>query len=371
MRGIDEAPQRLAAAGGDAAKFALTEKLVDGLKTRDELRALMIERGARDEDEKTFRQISFDDYLSHVKPAIAGDAVGIVVAEGEIIDGTAPAGTVGGLSTANLIRKARDDKDIKAVVLRVDSPGGSPFGSELVRRELELTRAAGKPVVVSMGNVAASGGYWISMTADEIIADEATITGSIGVFALLTTADQTLVKLGVHPAGVGTTWLSNAYDPRLPLDPRLSQLVQGGVEHAYRDFISKVAAARKTTPEKIDAIAQGRVWTGAQAKERGLVDTLGLFGDAVRSAATRAKLGDKPRIVYIERDPGKFAQFVNMLNAQVASLIGAAIDDRIGAFGVPPALVKSASRDLGWVTELVERRKPFAAVVHCLCGELR
>ncbi|MDQ6640826.1 MAG: signal peptide peptidase SppA, partial [Pseudomonadota bacterium] len=224
VRGIDEAPQRLAAAGGDAAKFALKERLGDALKTRDELRALMIERGAKDNDENTFRQIAFDDYLGHVKARVTGDAIGVVVAEGEIVDGTAPAGTIGGLSTANLIKKARDNKDVKALVLRVDSPGGSVFGSELVRRELEVTRAAGKPVVVSMGNVAASGGYWISTASDEIVADAATITGSIGVFALLPTADQTLAKLGVHPAGVGTTWLRNADDPRLPLDPRLADL---------------------------------------------------------------------------------------------------------------------------------------------------
>jgi protease-4 len=371
MRGIDEAPQRLAAVGGDAAKFALSEKLVDALKTRDELRALMIERGAKDEDEQTFRQISFDDYLAHVKPRLSGDAIGVVVAEGEIVDGMAPAGTVGGLSTANLIRKARDDKDVKALVLRVDSPGGSVFGSELVRRELELTRAAGKPVVVSMGNVAASGGYWISTASDEIVADAATITGSIGVFALLPSADQTLAKLGVHPAGIGTTWLRNADDPRLPLDPRLAQLVQTNVDHIYLDFTTKVAAARKTTPEKIDAVAQGRVWTGAQAKERGLVDTIGQFGDAVRSAAARAHLGDKPRVVYIEREPGKFAQLLNMLNARVSALVGATVDEHIGALGVPPALLRDVGRDLGWVAEIVERKKPFAAVVHCLCGELR
>ena len=371
MRGIDEAPQRLAAVGGDAAKFALAEKLVDALKTRDELRALMIERGAKDDDENTFRQISFDDYLGHVRPRVTGDAIGVVVAEGEIVDGQAPAGTIGGLSTANLIKKARDNKDVKALVLRVDSPGGSVFGSELVRRELEVTRAAGKPVVVSMGNTAASGGYWIATASDEIVADAATITGSIGVFALLPTADKTLAKLGVHPAGVATTWLRNADDPRLPLDPRLADLIQKSVDHTYLDFTTKVAAARKTTSDKIDAVAQGRVWTGAQAKERGLVDTIGQFGDAVRSAATRAKLGDKPRIVYIERDPGKFAQLVSMLNGQVASLIGAEIDARIGAVvGVAPQLVRGAARDLGWVAEIAERRKPFAAVVHCLCGEL-
>jgi protease IV len=371
MRGIDEAPQRLAAVGGDAAKFALAEKLVDALKTRDELRAMMIARGAKDDDENTFRQIGFDDYLGHVRPRLTGDAIGVVVAEGEIVDGTAPAGTIGGLSTANLIKKARDDKDVKALVLRVDSPGGSVFGSELVRRELEITRAAGKPVVVSMGNVAASGGYWIATASDEIVADAATITGSIGVFALRPTADRTLAMLGIHPAGVGTTWLRNADDPRLPLDPRLADLLQQTVDHTYLEFTSKVAEARKTTPDKIDAVAQGRVWTGAQAKERGLVDTVGQFNDAVRSAATRAKLGDKPRIVYIERDAGKFAQLVSMLNAQVASIVGAQLDARLGAVvGAAPALVHGAVRDLGWVAEIAERRKPFAAVVHCLCGEL-
>jgi protease-4 len=371
MRRIDEAPQRLAAAGGDAAKLALAEKLVDALKTRDELRALMIARGAKDDDDNTFRQISFDDYLGHVRQRVTGDAIGVVVAEGEIVDGSAPAGTIGGLSTANLIKKARDAKDVKALVLRVDSPGGSVFGSELVRRELEVTRAAGKPVVVSMGNTAASGGYWIATASDEIVADAATITGSIGVFALLPTADQTLAKLGIHPAGVATTWLRNADDPRLPLDPRLGDLIQKTVDHTYVEFTTKVAAARKTTPDKIDAVAQGRVWTGLQAKERGLVDTIGQFGDAVRSAATRAKLGDKPRIVYIERDAGKFAQFVSMLNAKVASLVGAEIEARIGAtVGVGPQLLRGAARDLGWVAEIVERRKPFAAVVHCLCGEL-
>jgi protease-4 len=371
-RGIDDAPARLAAAGGDAAKMALNEKLVDALKTRDELRQIMIERGAKDDDEQTFRQIAFDDYLGHVKTPLTGDAIGVVVAEGEIVDGQAPAGTVGGLSTAELIRRARDNKEVKALVLRVDSPGGSVFGSELVRRELELTRAAGKPVVVSMGNVAASGGYWISTASDEIVADAATITGSIGVFALLPTADQTLAKLGVHPAGVGTTWLNNADDPRLPLDPRLADIVQKTVDHTYADFTTKVAAARKTTQAKIDAIAQGRVWTGTQARERGLVDSVGLFADAVRSAATRAKLGDKPRLIYIEREPGKFAQIVNMLNTEVASLVGAQLDVRVGgAFGVAPSLVKDASRDLGWVADIAERRKPFAAIVHCFCGDLR
>jgi protease-4 len=233
-----------------------------------------------------------------------------------------------------------------------------------------MTRVAGKPVVVSMGNVAASGGYWISTASDEIFADAATITGSIGVFALLPSADKTFAKLGIHPAGVGTTWRFNADDPRLPLDPRLAELVQKYVDHTYVDFTTKVAAARKTTPDKIDAVAQGRVWTGTQAKERGLVDTIGMFGDAIRSAAKRANLGDKPRVVYIEREPGKFAQLLAMVNTQVAAAVGAEIDARVGsALGVAPAALRSATRDLGWVSDIVEHRKPFAAVVHCFCGE--
>ena len=367
MRGIDEAPQRLAAVGGDAAKFALAEKLIDALKTRDELRALMIERGAKDDDENTFRQISFDDYLGHVRPRFTGDAIGVVVAEGEIVDGPAPIGTVGGLSTANLIRRAREDKDVKALVLRVNSPGGSVFGSELVRRELELTRAAGKPVVVSMGDLAASGGYWIATASDEIIADPSTVTGSIGVIALLPNFSGTLDKLGVHSTTLATTWLRSAFDPRVPLDPRLADMIQRSVDHEYQSFIARVAQARKTTPDKIDGVAQGRVWSGAQALERGLIDRLGSYGDALRSAAERAKLGDDPRILYIERDPGAFARFVSLLNAEVARTFSASIDEKLGGIGLPASALAPTARDLGWLAGLLERRKPFDAVAHCLC----
>jgi protease-4 len=367
-RSIEEAPQRLAAVGGDTARMALAAKLVDALKTRDELRALMIERGAFDEEEKTFRQVSFAEYLGGIRQSVTGAAIGVVVAEGEIVDGQAPAGTIGGLSTANLIRKARDDKDIKAIVLRVNSPGGSTFGSELVRRELEVTRAAGKPVVVSMGDLAASGGYWISTASDEIIADPMTITGSIGVFALFPSFSKTLDKVGVHPNGVATTWLRNADDPRRPIDPRFTQLLQLSVDHTYVDFTSKVAAARKMTPEQADAVAQGRVWSGAQAKERGLVDSLGHLESAIESAARRAKLEDKPRVVYIERDAGRFARLVGLLNAEIAGWVGAGIGAGIGQLGVPPSLGRDALRELGWVSGMVERGKPFATVIHCLCG---
>ena len=367
MKSIDEAPERLQAVNGDRAKLALADKAVDGLKTRDELRALMISRGVEDLEHKTFRQTSFDEYLARLRPRLTGDAIGVVVAEGEIVDGQAPIGTVGGLSTANLIRRARDDKDVKALVLRVNSPGGSVFGSELVRRELELTRAAGKPVVVSMGDLAASGGYWIATASDEIIADPSTVTGSIGVIALLPNFSGTLDKLGVHSTTLATTWLRSAFDPRVPLDPRLADMIQRSVDHEYQSFIARVAQARKTTPDKIDGVAQGRVWSGAQALERGLIDRLGSYGDALRSAAERAKLGDDPRILYIERDPGAFSRFVSLLNAEVARTFSASIDEKLGGIGLPASALAPAARDLGWLAGLLERRKPFDAVAHCLC----
>ena len=368
MRVIDDTPARLAAVAGDLGRLALDAKMVDALKTEDELRQSLIERGAKSTLGKTFRQVSAGDYLSRLVDAPIGDAVGVVVAEGEIVDGEAPAGTVGGRSTAALIRKAREDDAIKAVVLRVDSPGGSVFGSELVRRELELTRAAGKPVVVSMGNVAASGGYWITTASDEVIADPATVTGSIGVFALLPTADKVLDKIGVHTAGSRTTWLGGAGDPRLPADPRVLALAQQTVDHIYVDFTSKVAAARKTSREKIDAIGQGRVWTGAQAHERGLVDRLGSYGDALRSAATRAHLDPDHRVRYIEPDPSRWQRVLDAVGSRVGQIVDARVAEALLPAGVPVQAAQDARRDLAGLVEAAG--KPNRAVVHCLCGGL-
>jgi protease IV len=311
---IARAPEALKSVSGDAAQLALQQHWVDGLKTRDQIRERMLQLAKADDEGKSFRQIAYDDYLDDLEPT--GDAshqVGVIVAEGEIVDGDEPQGTVGGRSTADLIRKAREDKEVKALVLRVDSPGGSAFGSELIRRELELTRAAGKPVVISMSDVAASGGYWITTSADQVIADPATITGSIGVFGLLPTAEKTLDKLGIHTGGTTTTWLANAYDPRRALDPRMGEIVQASIEHIYSDFLSRVAQARGRSTEDIHTIAQGRVWTGHQAKERGLVDQLGNFSDAVTAAAKRANLAPGYRISYIELEPKNWARLLAAL----------------------------------------------------------
>lgn len=371
-RAIDELPLRLAAVQGDPAKLALDGKLVDGLKTRDQMRELLIARGARDDASKSFRQVSMGDYLAHVQdagaPTPVQPGVGIVVAEGEIVDGEAAAGRIGGDSTARLIRKAREDDAVKAVVLRVNSPGGSAFASEVIRRELELTRSAGKPVVVSMGDVAASGGYWISTSSDAVIADARTITGSIGVFGMLPTAEGLMDKLHLHTGGITTTWLAGGYDARRPLDPRLKAVVQSSIDNVYARFTTLAAQARKTTPEQIDAVGQGRVWTGAQAKERGLVDRLGSLDDAVRAAAQLAKLelkdGERPRTVYVERDMSRKERLLASLADVMAPSLMASLG--LDLLPAPVAEELAALRELAkWSAQ---GRWERAAAAHCLCG---
>jgi len=368
MNLINGLPKAMEDAKGDIGKLAMQAKLVDGLKTRDELRDMMIKRGAKDLENKSFRQVSFNDYLQRQNQKMFGDGVGVVVAAGEISDGMSPPGAIGGLSTANLIRKAREDDQIKAIVLRVDSPGGSAYGSELIRRELELTRAAGKPVVVSMGSVAASGGYWISMASDEVIADRSTVTGSIGVFSLIPTADKVAEKIGVRTGGHTTTWLADAYNPLRPLDPRFGQLIQASVGRIYTEFTTKAAVARKTTPAKIDEVGQGRVWTGLQAQERGLVDTIGSYGDAIKSAARRAKLTGDYRVAYIERDVSPFEKVLMSMGASSIQAVNIQVKLGMLPTGVPDGAVAQVSRELAWLNEMTAGRTPFQAITHCMCG---
>jgi protease-4 len=363
---IAKLPDIMAAANGNAAQVALDTKLVDGIKTRDEVRDLLMKRGARDQSIKSFRQVSFNDYLLRHPQKMFGDAVGVIVAEGSISDGTAGPGSIGGVSTANLIRRAREDDQIKALVLRVDSPGGSAYGSELIRRELELTRAAGKPVVVSMGGVAASGGYWISMASDEVIADPSTVTGSIGVFAILPTAEKVADKLGIHTVGTTTTWLADAYNPLRPLDPRFGQLIQSSINHVYSEFTTKAAAARKMPVAAIDAVGQGRVWTGAQAKERGLVDRLGSYTDALASAAARGKLGKDYRVTYLERQPSLVERLLLPFGVSAATAIN--IQVKLGVLdGLPTGAATTVAKDMAFLSNIADGKKPFAAVTHCMC----
>lgn len=319
---IENYSSSIKAAHGDIAQLAVDNKLVDQLATRDQVDAILIAKGARHEN--TFRQIDFDDYLGVVQrenPLDTRPQVAVVVAEGEILGGDQSAGTVGGESTAMLIRRARENAKIKALVLRVNSPGGDAFASELIRREIELTKLAGKPVIVSMGDVAASGGYWISMNGDQIFAEPTTITGSIGIFGLFMNFPATLAKIGIHSDGVGTTSFAGAIDPTRSLDPKVGAVIQSIIDKGYQNFIGKVALARKKTPAEIDVIARGRVWSGAQAKERGLIDQLGGMREAATAAAAAAGLGDNYQLRYIEKDMSAWERFfISMSNDAMARI---------------------------------------------------
>jgi protease IV len=289
---------------GDLAAVALERGLVSELKTRREFEDQMKGIVGEDEEEHTFKGIPHWDYLTATRSSKAlhvdGDRIGVVVAAGEILDGDQPPGTIGSESAARLLRQALHDDSVKAVVLRIDSPGGSMFASEVIRREIDALRKAGKPVIASMSSTAASGGYYIAMDADEIWASPATLTGSIGVFAVFPTAERTLAKLGVTVDGVGTTPYADALRLDRTLQPEVREVLQVSVDHAYSVFVGNVAAARERSFDDIDAVAQGRVWAGIDAAKLGLVDKLGTFRQALDSAAARAGLGKKYRIEYIE-----------------------------------------------------------------------
>ena len=323
---IDGLPASLAAMDGDSARLALDAKLVDKIAEPDQMQDAVAKVVGR--SGHSFRSIEYRQYLDIVDGdqhgTLGGDKVGVVVAEGDIMDGDQPPGAIGGDSTSALIRAARNDDDVKALVLRVDSPGGSSFASDLILREIQLTREAGKPVVVSMGNVAASGGYWISMAGDKIYASPATITGSIGIFGMLPTFQDSLAKLGIHSDGVGTTKFSDAFDLTRSMTPEMKQAFQLSIDHGYQQFISEVAKNRHMKVEDVDAIAQGRVWAGSDAKRLGLVDAYGDLDDAVQAAAKLADLGDRYSVDYIEKQPSFLDRLImNMAEDTDASLPGA------------------------------------------------
>jgi protease-4 len=308
---------------GDLAAVALERSLVGELKTRAQVEQRLMTLTGEDDQTHSFHAIHFDEYLVVENPRLAleqrGDKeIGVVIAAGEILDGSHPPGTIGGDSTAALLRDALYDEDIAAVVLRIDSPGGSVYASEVIRREVEALKAVGKPVIASMSSTAASGGYYIAMNADEIWAAPTTLTGSIGVFAVLPTVERSLAKLGVHTDGFGTTPLAGGFSLERSLTESQKELLQLSVEHEYSEFIGKVARARNKSNDDIDAIAQGRVWSGAHAQERGLVDKLGSFQQAVDAAAARANLGSDFKIKYVETDQTWRQAFVTEMHMLVA-----------------------------------------------------
>lgn len=361
----------LQAVNGDAAKLALQRGLVTALKSRrqmaDELKGLVGE----DEDTHSFNAVAMTQYLAsirskHVLKSKSEAKVGIVVAAGEILDGHQPPGTIGGESTAELLREARYDNTVKAVVLRVDSPGGSMFASEQILREVQSLRKAGKPVVVSMSTYAASGGYYISAAANQIFASPTTLTGSIGVFSVVPTFQRTLEKLGVKVDGIGTTPLAGDMRMDRPLTPATRQILQTSVDHAYAEFLRRVGDGRKKPVEDVDKIAQGRVWAGVDAQRIGLVDHLGGLKDAADAAAKLAELGSDYDVDYIEPELSLRQELLMQLRsetlhmAQIAGLIPPRSD-----------IEKVLDPVLEQVRAIARLNDPRGLYAYCWCREPR
>ncbi|MEE4174514.1 MAG: signal peptide peptidase SppA [Xanthomonadales bacterium] len=333
----------LAAADGDTARAALDNDLVDQALTRVEMRDYLVGLVGENEETHSFKRTSMSDYLASLgddrfgRGALPGDTVAVVVARGTILDGSHPAGTIGGDSTAALIRDARKDENTRAIILRVDSGGGSAFASEVIRRELEAARADGIPVIASMGSVAASGGYWISTSSDQIFAHPSTITGSIGIFAMIPTFQGPLKEyLGVQVDGFTTAPLAGLRpDREIPED--IGAALQLNIEQGYREFLQRVAEARDMSIEDVDAVAQGRVWSGEDAFRLGLVDQLGDLDDAVAAAAELAELGDDYTVRYVEKELDFQQRLLREMGARAVTALG--LDSR------PPAPLRSVLRD--------------------------
>ena len=357
----------MTAAGGDTAKVAKDNALVTDLKTTQQVESRMIDLVGADGSSRSYRQVSVSDYLraTHAedKQRGKGAAVGVVIASGMMLDGKQPPGFVGGESTSQLLHQARLDSDIRALVLRVDSPGGSVLASEQIYREVRALKEAGKPVVVSMSDVAASGGYYIAAPADEIIASANTITGSIGVFASIPTFSRSLTKLGINVDGVGTTPLSGAMRLDRPLSEGANKLLQLTVDHTYEQFLGRVAAGRSKTRDAVDAIAQGRVWAGVDALPIGLIDRLGSYQDAVQSAAKRAGLQGAYGVRRIEPELG----WAQQLLLQVRST-GEQVLERIGWMhgGVSALAQRLAPLDRE-LQRWARLTTPHALYAYCFC----
>ncbi|KTS34817.1 signal peptide peptidase SppA [Pantoea dispersa] len=336
----------LQAVQGDTAKYALDNKLVDVLDSRAAADRELVKTFGWDKASNDYRNVSIYDY--NVKQPTQQDGnIAVILASGAIMDGEESAGNVGGDTTAAQIRDARLDDKIKAIVLRVNSPGGSVTASEAIREELAAAHDAGKPVVVSMGGMAASGGYWISTPADYIVAAPSTLTGSIGIFGVINTVENSLSSIGVHSDGVATSPLADVSTTKA-LPTEVQQLMQLTIENGYRNFVGLVAASRHKTPQQIDAIAQGHVWTGSDAKANGLVDALGDFDDAVAKAAELAKVA-KPELSWYQDDPGMIDLLLNQMNASAQAVLPAAlkvwlpapVSEVMGALQAQPGLMNN------------------------------
>jgi protease IV len=366
---VAEAPTALAAVNGDAAKLAMQRGLVTALKSRRQLAEDLKSIVGEDADTHSFNSVGMSQYLSAVRSKLSlkskNDAkVGIVVAAGEILDGHQPPGKIGGESTADLLRQARYDKAVKAVVLRVDSPGGSMFASELILREVQALRKAGKPVVVSMSTYAASGGYYISAAANQIFASPTTLTGSIGVFSVIPTFQRTLEKIGVKVDGLGTTPLAGAMRLDRPLDDASRRILQSSVDHAYDEFLHRVGEGRKKSVEDVDKIAQGRVWAGVDAKRIGLVDYLGGLKDATDAAAKLAELGSNYDVDYIEPELSLREELLMQLRSEMVR-----VGRMAGLFAPEDNIERALDPIVERAREIAELNDPRGLYAYCWCEQ--
>ncbi|MBT8101093.1 MAG: signal peptide peptidase SppA [Gammaproteobacteria bacterium] len=356
------------AAGGDVAVAARDYGLVDELLTRTEMRARMIDYvGADDDEPDMFKSAGLREYLAVQRMLEGGTGkeqnVAVIVASGDILFGRRAPGTIGAESTVELLRRAKNKDSVAAVVLRIDSPGGSAFAADIIADEIEALRAAGKPVVASMSSVAASGGYTIAMNADKILASQATITGSIGVFGMFPTYQRSFDAIGIHTDGLGTTPWSGQFRPDREMSEQTRGLLQLFVEDTYDDFISDVSVSRGLAKDDVDRIGQGQVWTGRDALEHGLIDQIGSLDDAIAVAAGLAELADDYGVIHIEPE-------LSAAEALLVELFGFVLKNGVAndALTRRPSLLERIAGDLGDRAEAMLRfNDPKGMYFHCLC----
>lgn len=366
---LDDLVENVRAVDGDLARLALDSGLVDGLLTRQDLRNRMVEIAGVNGEDSEYPVAYLEDYLKQMRllhrRAQFEDNVAIVVAAGEIMNGIQSPGMIGGDSTAELLREARQDESVSAVVLRVDSPGGSSFASEVIRNEVDAIRAAGKPVVVSMGSVAASGGYWVSMDADRIYANPYTITGSIGIFGMFPTFQRSLDAIGISTDGIGTTPWAGELRVDRKMSDEMKAMFQLTIENGYDEFITGVAEGRDLEKDYVNSIAQGRIWTGSDALDIGLVDELGNLDAAVAAAAALAGLEADSygeRVIEQALDPGEQLLLDLLGGARALGL------DFSRVLAPRPAMARVADAVEEALSPLTRFNDPKGIYSHCFCA---
>ena len=356
---------------GDSTRYAQKRGLVTHLTTRFDLEKKLTALFGKNADGEA-NLVAFDDYLIQFPDRLtpqdnSPNKIAVVNVEGTIIDGESDEENVGGDTIARLLRKAYDDKAVKAVILRVNSPGGSAFASEIIRQEVENLQKIGKPVIVSMGAMAASGGYWISSTSDYIIADANTITGSIGIFAMFPTFENSIKKIGVNADGVSTTELANT-SAFSPLVKPVQDIYQTEIEHGYDRFLEIVSKGRQLSKTQVDKLAQGQVWLGSDAFQNGLVDEIGSFNEAINKAEQlvnqrQEKAMESFSVEWLIDDDSN--SFVKTLLHDTKKTTQRAFSSWIGI----PAPIQKLQKELNVLTKFND---PKGQYLYCLnCGSVK